>query len=278
MLRIQQYLFCIMGILMIGADCKARDWRGIVPLHSTKTDVERLLGSPAESNDIRSIYHLENEDVYVVFSNNQHCSFDTTKIPTGTVLLVEVKPKTKLELTDLFLDQKRLREFKPSMQDPAWKGFVDDQEGMIVRSYKDQIDRIFYIGTANDRARCSSYYSKAEEFARLYIDFDTSAFDAFSDLTIIEERARLDNFAIYLQKDRPDWKAYVVSYPGSDADFEAQARAERAKAYLISVGLRQKRVFMLVGGVRSKATIELFAYPPDWPPPHPNPAAGNRGK
>ena len=156
MYRIQHCLFCILGILMIGTNCEGRDWRGIVPLHSTKNEVVRLLGSPADSNDIRSIYHLENEDVYVVFSNNQHCSFDTTKIPIGTVLLVQVTPRTKLEFTDLRIDQKRLREFKPSAQDSEWKGFIDEEEGLIVRSYKQRIDRIFYIGRANDRARCPS--------------------------------------------------------------------------------------------------------------------------
>ena len=112
----------------------------------------------------------------------------------------------------------------------------------------------------------------------MYMDFDSRAFDEYSDLTFVDEKARLDNLAIYLQKDQPSWKAYVISYPSSDAGSDARGLGERAKQYLISVGLSEKRIFTLVGGRRSKPTIELYALPPDWPPPTPNPATAHRGK
>jgi len=86
-----------------------------------------------------------------------------------------VTPRAKLEFTDLQIDQKKLREFKPSSQDSDWKGFIDEEEGLIVRSYKDTIDRIFYFAAAKDRARCPSYYAEAEEFARIYMDFISRA-------------------------------------------------------------------------------------------------------
>ena len=87
MARIEQFVLCVLGILAICTHCDGRDWRGIVPLHSTKKDVVRSLGLPADTNEIRSIYHLENEDVYIVFSGNKTCNFKATRIPTGIELI-----------------------------------------------------------------------------------------------------------------------------------------------------------------------------------------------
>ena len=46
---------------------QAQGWRGIVPLHSTRADVERLVGSPMTPNGIT--YDLKNERVNVVYSD-----------------------------------------------------------------------------------------------------------------------------------------------------------------------------------------------------------------
>ncbi len=43
-------IFCCL-ILVLSNAAKARAWRGIVPLHSTRTDVRRLLGKPIVGGD-----------------------------------------------------------------------------------------------------------------------------------------------------------------------------------------------------------------------------------
>ena len=40
----------------------SRGWRGIIPMHSTRRDVEQLLGS-GTNNDFVTRYYLENENV-----------------------------------------------------------------------------------------------------------------------------------------------------------------------------------------------------------------------
>ena len=229
----------------------------------------RSLGLPADTNEIRSIYHLENEDVYIVFSGNKTCNFKATRIPTGTVLLVQVTPRAKLTFTDLQIAREKMRAFNPTSQDPDWKGFIDDDDGLIVRSYKEKIDRIFYIATAKDRTRCPSYYAEPEQFARIYIDFNSRAFDEYSNLTFVNEKARLDNFAIYLQQDQPTWKGYIVLYHSGDAVSDAQSRGERVKQYLISLGLSETRFSIIIGGPRSKPTTKLYALPANSSPPTP---------
>src|SRR6185295_5101468 len=55
-------------------------------------------------------------------------------------------------------------------------------------------------------------------------------FDEYGDIKFNDEKARLDNYAIQLQND-PAAQGYILAY-GSCAG-EAQARADRAKDYLV---------------------------------------------
>jgi hypothetical protein len=260
-----------MGILSIAITCEAQGWRGIVPLHSTKADVNRVLGTSADANEVRSVYQLEHEEVYIVFSGKQFCDPEVTKIPAGTVLLVQITPRGKLTLGDIELDRKNLREFRPSSEDSNWQGFIDDEHGIMIRSFKGNIDKIFYIATAKDRMICANYYSKPEEFARIVIHFNSGRFDQYSELSFADEKARLDNFAIYLLEEKPTWKAYVIGYPAGNAVGIARQRVDRAKQYLIDRGVSKERIETLIGGCRNQNTIELHALPPEAASPIPNP-------
>jgi hypothetical protein len=52
-----------------------------------------------------------------------------------------------------------------------------------------------------------------------------------------EEKARLDNLAIYIQKEEPTFIAYLIVYGGKrGCAGEAQAHAVRAKNYLVNKG------------------------------------------
>jgi hypothetical protein len=257
----------MLAILGLIRSCEAKDWRGITPLRSTKTDVVRLLGTAVISNEVRSIYQLDDEEVYIVFSGNQFCNSPT--IPRGTVLLVQITPRRNLSLLDLKVDRNKLREFSPSSQDPNWKGLIDEEAGLIIRSYKDKVDKVFYLASAKDRALCQEYYAAPETFAQIVVDFTSGIFDEYSDLAFEDEKARLDNFAIYLLKEKPGWKGYIVAYPRSNGMTDTQSRCDRAKAYLISLGLDKDRLSTIIGGSREKFTIQLYALPSDLPAPRP---------
>ena len=80
-------LFVILGSLsltvVLGGSCEAKSWRGIVPLKSTRADVERLLGKPGKYNR----YQFENERVSFDYSNGRcegsdHC---LCLVPADTV-------------------------------------------------------------------------------------------------------------------------------------------------------------------------------------------------
>lgn len=98
-------------------------------------------------------------------------------------------------------------------------------------------------------------------------------FDEYSDLSFEDEKARLDNFAIYLQKDQPTLKGYIIVYAGQNTPSgEAQARAKRAKDYLVKVrGIRAGRIVTIDGGCRDQLEVELYALPSSVSPPTPTP-------
>ena len=252
---------------------QAKEWRGIVPLRSTRDDVIRLLGPTRDTNDLRSIYHLEKEEVYIVFSSKNFCDADTKKVPLGTVLLIQITPSTKPPLTDFQVDKKKFRRFDPSSQSTEFQGYIDDDEGLMIRGHKELVDKVFYMASAKDRDLCPTYYANPERFAQIMVEYLPRKFDEYSDLSLEDEKARLDNLAIYLQKDEPEFKGYIIVYAGQGMrSGEAQARAKRAKDYLVKVRrIDAARIGTIYGGCRDRLEVELYALPSSMSPPTPNP-------
>ena len=100
--RIGHILCSFLAVLAFVTSSAAKDWRGITPLVSTRTDVERLLGSAPVGNEFRSIYRITDEEVYIVFSGSQFCN--SPRIRAATVLLIQVTPHPKPGLSELKLD------------------------------------------------------------------------------------------------------------------------------------------------------------------------------
>jgi hypothetical protein len=253
-------LMCVMTMLAMLTATQAKEWRGLVPLHSTRADVIRTLGQSSESNNLRSKYHSEKEDVYIVFSTKDFCDADTKKLPPGTVLLIQIRPKTAIRLSDYRIDTKRLKRFAPSSPpNIGYEGYLDDEEGVIYRTYQGKVDTIAYIAAARDRHLCPGYYSKPEEFIQIMVDSFSSPFDEYSDIPYLDEKARLDNFAAYLQQE-PEAQGYIIAYAGQRAHAgEAQARAQRAKNYLLRERrIQAKRLVIIDGGHRHNPTVELY--------------------
>jgi hypothetical protein len=84
-------------------------------------------------------------------------------------------------------------------------------------------------------------------------------FDEYGNIKFNDEKARLDNYAIQLQN-QPGSQGYILAY-GSCAG-EAQARADRAKDYLVNTrGIDAGRLVTVDGGCRSELWVELWIVP-----------------
>jgi hypothetical protein len=92
---------------------------------------------------------------------------------------------------------------------------------------------------------------------------DPHPFDAFyGNLSLADEKARLDNLAAALQHDK-EHVAYILLYAGRRACAgETRARAVRMKSYLVKRhGIQPERVVWKDGGHREESTVEFLVWP-----------------
>lgn len=96
-------------------------------------------------------------------------------------------------------------------------------------------------------------------------------FDEYGPIAFKDEKARLDNFAIQLENE-PGSQAYIIAY--DKRNDKAQARADRARTYLVSKrGIDSDRIKVVDGGARINSEVELWIAPTGANPPKPTPTA-----
>ena len=95
-------------------------------------------------------------------------------------------------------------------------------------------------------------------------------FDKYGDLVFADEKKRLDHFAEQL-KNEPESQGHIMVYGKRGARAgEAQARATRAKDYLVAKGgIVAERLVTIDGGDHEKFAIELWITPAGGQPPSP---------
>ena len=146
-------------ILSLAVCASAKEWRGIVPLHSTRSDVEKLLGTP--ENDMEGILvscHLQRSTIDIQYAANPDCReewpYDSWNVPKGTVTFIRVAPRQQLHLPDLRLD---LTKFVKEQGDYDVIGhfyYIDEAEGFSISVNKredgtDAIIGAFVYGPAS---------------------------------------------------------------------------------------------------------------------------------
>src|SRR5947209_8790674 len=104
-------------------------------------------------------------------------------------------------------------------------------------------------------------------------------FDEYSDVYCEDQQARLDNFAVALEK-LPNATACIIVYGGGTKyrggpdprRWEARARSDAIRDYLVNTrGIRTERILTIDGGFRSKWTVQLYVCPVAATRPTPSP-------
>jgi len=101
---------------------------------------------------------------------------------------------------------------------------------------------------------------------------ESQKFDEYGNVNFNDEKARLDNYAIQLQN-APGTQGYIIAYGGRRGRTgEAQARADRAKNYLVNTrGVDAGRIVTVDGGFREDLAVELWLVPQGATPPTASP-------
>jgi len=90
-------------------------------------------------------------------------------------------------------------------------------------------------------------------------------FDEYGNICWEDEQARLDNFAIQIQKD-PTLVGYIVVYAGRISCLdESKYRGNRARNHVLKRGVDPKRVIFKDGGYRTDIQTVLHLQPKDEP-------------
>lgn len=235
-----------------------KGWRGIVPLHSTRTDVYRLLGSPDESG---LFYDLKDEKVLIEYSHGQCESGQSLwNVPPDTVIRISVEPKIKSKISDLKLDKTKYREERDShLQQILY--YRNNEEGLSIEVNTDSglVNAFtFFPAAKDDYLRCPATQENPDNVGEAC----SRKFNWYSVDALDEVNKHLDEFAVQLQYE-DDAKGYIIAYDGQHVRTgEAKGWAERAKERLVNTRhIGAERIALIDGGHREIMTIELWIRP-----------------
>ncbi len=152
---IKPLLLCV--LLLIAITSQAKEWRGIVPLHSTRADVDRLLGKP---NANYNRYEFGNEQADILYSDDP-CTAGLQgmwNVPRDTVISIRVTPKQRLRLPDLRLELSKYERVRdPLVQTHTY--YTNKEEGLRYE--------VFEGGGEDDGLSLHIYYEPAAKDANL---------------------------------------------------------------------------------------------------------------
>ena len=253
------------GIYLLLSTLQLREsegWRGIVPLHSTRADVERLLGPSEET--CNCFYKTKEAKIFVEYSRSRCKGFLTGwNVPSDTVLMISVQPDAEVRFSDLSVDLTKF--IKASDSDTPTMHYTNTDLGIRYSVSESGIVRaIDYIPKRADYSlRCEGFPSVPDLGHR-----GINPFDSYSNISPANERARLDNFSIWLGE-QPQMKGYILVYASRTFSArKAKLRGEHARNYLVKVRrLNANRVEVINGGYREQFQIELYILPANARPP-----------
>lgn len=229
-------------------------WKGIVPLHSTRADVKRILGTAR--TDLKWSEYFDLPDALAVISYQ----IDPCKegegafgfgwnVPKDTVTAIGVIPKGRVSLERLLVQG----DFKPAPDNSGFVYYTDQANGVTIETYKNAISLLAYEPGEHDKAlKCPVIQSCClDVFPK---------FDAYGPIPFAQEKTRLDNWSIQIININA--RGLLVIYDKSpDGRRKLLQRAERAKNYLVRErGLAPQRLLIVDGGYKQESTIELRMY------------------
>ena len=269
-------LFVLLCLLSAANAVSAKAWRGIEPLHSTRADVERLLGSPgAEYLPNTRRYDLPGERALISYSSGD-CEEGLARgwrVPKDTVvnISIDTRPGTKIE--EVLTPGKEYEQMHGAHTPHIT--YVDSDEGISFLTADGFVYTTSYGPSAKDdkRLACGEYKYAAPIPPGVKLKrVETYPYDSFGNQTFNDVKARLDNFAIQLTQmkaDDPLWRGYIIIYAGRRSYLgEAQYKVNCYKNYLVRVrGIDAGSLFVVDGGFREDVQTELHILRADYYPP-----------
>jgi hypothetical protein len=266
---IKELMMCLALCLVDASACYGQGWRGIVPLRSTRQDVERAIGRPTESNGIT--YNLKDERVSIFYSSSP-C---VTGWPYGwnvapdVVTKIVVYPQVKVTVAELginTIDYTRTQNSRLGGVD-----YTNKEIGISIGvNNNGDVDVVQYEPSLKDKGLllCPDAALRQQE-----IESGQSAYIVpithYSNLSRKEEATRMGFFAEQVKKYPVNSKIYIIGYADpKECEDEATNRINRVKNRLAShLRIDPDRIDTINGGRKNAVWTELYVVRPGGPRP-----------
>lgn len=270
------YLLCLLIVLFATTSTSAKTWRGLEPLHSTRADVERLLGRPTDDKSPHMwIYDFPEERALIHFSSGKPCEEGVPEgwnVPKDTVIEIYTMPRPSPKLSEVLTPGKEYRQIRAAHTQHVY--YVDPEEGLRFTVMDGVVQSITYRPSAKDEGLfCGDYkYAAPVPPGAKLAEVEHYPLDAFGNIRFNDAKARLDNFVIQLfalKQEEPEWRGYIIVYAGRRSHIgEAQYKANCFKNYLVRVRkMDPASLFAVDGGFREEMEVKLYLGRSDYYPP-----------
>ena len=136
-------LFLCGFILVTAVNASAQQWRKIVPLKSTRADVERLLGPNENSYGV--IYEFKDGNLFIEYSSGP-CRKDRKggwNVRDGVVISFSFAAINKPPEADLKLNRKRFRRVVDT-HTPSVSYYINDKDGIMYEIQRGRVHSVEY--------------------------------------------------------------------------------------------------------------------------------------
>jgi len=153
------------ALIAAAQSTSAAEWRGVVPLHSSRADIVHLFNVCGD-NKKRCFFSLEDQDVQIVFSGWQGAfSGCPSSIPKDTVLLVRVRLNKPIPMKEQRIKLKAFRAFDPAAAGVrGYRAYIDEKSGLLIKSYQGSVIEFDYIASREEQAFCPRFYENPKDF------------------------------------------------------------------------------------------------------------------
>lgn len=249
-------------------------WKGIAPLKTSRSDLERILGKPVKQDTFSFTYKTDSESIEVYFSKG-NCEgslrhLNGWNVPVDTVLELIVDPNSELRLKDPGFGGEVVVRFAPFGFVLQEKGVAfgletasDTRTGLMELSLIRFIEFLPMISDKDLRCKGFPHYEPAGSLYLPDHSIGKDAFDGFDSL-VSESRVKPADTVIYAVVYQAD------TMPGRD--FDKLFATYQTRLYK-KRGADPEKIRLLRGGMRNaeKFMIEVFYLSKDSPPPVPSP-------
>lgn len=271
-----QIIFLIL-IGSVSSFSQTNAWNGLVPLRSTRAEVEKLLGAPQENYYPTFKYESKAGRVRIRYSTGK-CR-GGWKVRIGTVLRIDVDPVSPegKNPEELKIDKSK---FSSPSDDALYQTWTNPEDGLRYHSNAGgRLVSITYLPKRSDNdLRCNGFPPYAPEAQ--YDAFDRLSFYVGKLNEKQEPRRILDEVTkLFIRLDNKNkesndkYTGYILIY--FDKKLPAAAyrkRVGKIKKHISEITkTSRERVTVIEGGMRTESLLEFYILPANRKPPAPDP-------